>query len=138
MNNFEVLDHPADIGIKVKGETLEELFINAAIGTSSLIIDLKAIEQKEIKKINLQGKNLEDLFIKCLDEIIYLFDSEGFLPKSVKVETIHELSLRAIFQGGTFNKNKHEIKLYFKAGTYHQLEIKQTKEGWEAKVYFDV
>ena len=138
MNNFEVLDHPADIGIKVKGETLEELFINAAIGTSSLIIDLKAIEQKEIKKINLQGKNLEDLFIKCLDEIIYLFDSEGFLPKSVKVETIHELSLRAIFQGEKFNKNKHEIKLYLKAVTYHQLEIKQTKEGWEAKVYFDV
>ena len=48
------------------------------------------------------------------------------------------MSLRAILEGEKFNKDKHQVKLYLKAVTYHQLEIKQTKDRWEAKVFFDV
>ena len=136
--SIEILDHPADIGIKVKGKSLQELFTNAALGTTSLIIDAKTISQNVIKEISLNGNNIEELFIKWLDEIVYLFDAEGFIVKNIKVETSHEMSLRAIIMGEKFNPDKHQVKLYLKAVTYHQLEIKQIKEGWEAIVFFDV
>lgn len=136
---FEILDHPADIGIKVTGETLEKLFTNAAIGTGFLIFENKDILHSNIKKeITLSVENITELFTKWLDEIIYLFDSEGFLVKTIRLETLHATSLHAFLEGEKYNKSKHEIKLYLKAVTYHQLEIKQTKGSWEATVYFDV
>lgn len=138
MKNFETLDHPADIGIKVYGKNLEELFINSAIGSFSLITDTNKLSLNLKKEINLTGNNIEDLFTKWLDEIIYLFDCEGFLIKNVHVSTLQERSINAIFEGEKFDPNKHEIELYLKAVTYHQLEIKETKNGWEAIVFFDV
>ena len=138
MNNFKILDHPADIGIEVEGNSLDELFVNAASGTTSLMIDLSEISTKIKKGINLKGRNIEELFTNWLDEIIYLFDTEGFLAKNIVIETLHTTSLQATLEGEKYDSTKHEIKLYLKAVTYHQLEIKQTKEGWEAKVFFDV
>ena len=135
---FKILDHPADIGIEIKGKSLEDLFINAALGTTSLMIEQHEIAANTKKEINLKGNDMENLFIKWLDEVIYLFDAEGFLIKNVLVETLRATSLHTILQGEKYNKTKHEIKLYLKSVTYHQLEIKQTKEGWEAKVFFDV
>lgn len=139
MKSFEILDHPADIGIKVYGKNLEELFINAALGTTSLIADVNLLSAIIKKEINIKGQNIEELFTKWLDEIIYLFDAEGFLIKNVLVETCHGMSLRATISGEKYNKDKHEIKLYLKSVTYHQLEIKQTvNKSWEARVFFDV
>ena len=135
---FKILDHPADIGIEIKGKSLEDLFINAALGTTSLIIEQHEISANTKKEINLKGNDMEDLFIKWLDEVIYLFDTEGFLIKNVHVETLRATSLHTILQGEKYSKAKHEIKLYLKAVTYHQLEIKQTKDRWKAKVFFDV
>lgn len=139
MKQFEILDHPADIGIKVKGKTLEKMFINAALGTTYLIVETKGTEYIQIKKVvNIACTNLTELFIKWLDEVIYLFDSEGFIIRIVKVETSRDTSLHAVIKGEKFDINKHKVKLYLKAVTYHQFEVKQSKEGWEATVYFDV
>ncbi|MBI2996433.1 MAG: archease [Candidatus Melainabacteria bacterium] len=139
MLGYEILDHPADIGIKVYGKTIEELFINAALGTTSLITDLDSISTKLKKEIIVKEKSIEELFINWLDEVIYLFDTEGFLAKNIVVETFHGAFLHANIEGEIFNKDKHEIKLYLKAVTYHQLEVKQLEnKDWEARVYFDV
>lgn len=138
MKQFQILDHPADIGIEVKGKSLGDLLINAALGTSYLMIEPNEITASIKKEINLKGDNIEDLFTKWLDEIIYLFDCEGFLIKTVRVSTLQERSINATFEGEKFDPNKHKIKLYLKAVTYHQLEIKETKNGWEAIVFFDV
>ena len=78
MQSFEILDHPSDIGIKIKGKTLEELFCNAVFGTTFLIIEPGEILTNIKKEINITEKNTEDLFTKWLDEIIYLFDAEGY------------------------------------------------------------
>lgn len=141
---YEILDHPADIGIKVYGKSLEELFINAAMGTSALIVEPFETSEKSIRKeVNLNTKNYTELFTNWLDEIIYLFDTNGFLTKRIKNISIHsskeECNIQALLEGEKFNKNKHEIKLYLKAVTYHQLQIKQLKDkSWEAIVYFDI
>lgn len=139
MKRFQILDHPADIGIMVFGNSSKELFVNAALGTTSLITEINDISADIKKDLSIKGTNIEDLFTKWLDEIIFLFDTEGFLINDIVVETCSDISLMATLKGEKYNKEKHKIKLYLKAATYHQLEIKQLKnQSWEAKVYFDV
>lgn len=139
MENYKILDHPADIGIEIHGKSIEELFINATLGTSSLISDLEALEETIRREIKLKAKDFEELFTKWLDEVIYLFDSEGLLIKNVEILNQQMWSLQAIVRGEKYSKNKHRIKLYLKAVTYHQLEIKKLDDGsFFAKVFFDV
>lgn len=144
MKNFKVLDHPADIGIIAYGKNLEDLFINSSIGVTSLMIDTETLSKELEKIINIEGGNIDDLFTKWLDEIIYLSDSEGYFVKEIdELKIINDalskvLTLQARLKGEKYKKEKHQVKLYLKAVTYHQLKIKQTKEGWKATVYFDV
>lgn len=139
MKQFDILDHPADIGLVAYGKTQGELLTNAILGITSIIIDLNSISPKEKRKLTITGNDFESLFTKILDEIIFLFDSEGLLVKNCIVEMLRATSLQMELQGEKFNKAKHQIKLYLKAVTYHQLEIKKNKNGiWEARVYFDV
>lgn len=138
MKQFEILDHPADIGLIAYGKSIEELFTNALLGTTCLMVGPSTISGALSKNLQIKGKDPEELFINFLDEVIFLFDSEGFLTKDVIVEMLHATSLRGILKGEKYNPAKHKIKLYLKAVTYHQLEIKKTKDGLEAKVYFDV
>lgn len=142
MKSFEILDHPADIGIKIYGESIEELFKNAAIGTSSLLIESETIEANITKNINIQGYDREELLINWLDKIVYIFDANRFLVKNISNLVINSkdgFSLKAVVHGESFNKYKHTIKLYLKGVTYHQLQLKQLDDkSWEAVVYFDV
>lgn len=139
MNTFKILDHPADIGIEIYGKFVQDIFINAALGTTSLLVDLDLISANTNKEINLKGSSYEKLLTIWLDEIIFLFDSEGFLVKNIETINIDNTSLKAIIKGEKFNSNNHKMKLYLKAVTHHQLEIKQLQDkSWRAKVYFDV
>ncbi len=142
---FEILDHPADIGIRATGNSLEELFINASSGITYLISEIKQADNYSKEKINIEADNLEELFTNYLDEILYLFDANGFITVGVEQIKIDKplsskrVILNAIINCQKFNKEIHEIKLYLKAVTHHQLKIEQLKNGkWEAVVYFDV
>ncbi|MEO0190364.1 MAG: archease [candidate division WOR-3 bacterium] len=83
--SYKYLNHTADLGIEVKGETLEELFINTA----------KAIFETQIrgtilikKKLNFEIKSssLEELLIEWCRELIYNFSVNGFIPKTYDVK----------------------------------------------------
>ena len=44
---FEILEHTADIGLKAYGPTIEELFVNAAIGLQELALPQKDREDED-------------------------------------------------------------------------------------------
>jgi SHS2 domain-containing protein len=54
------------------------------------------------------------------------------------VESVGEDGLRARVKGEPFQEGVHVIKTQVKAVTYHQIEVRQEKEGWRARVIFDL
>jgi len=72
MKDYEYIEHTADVAVRVYGNSLEELFRNAAQATFSLITDYTPSEDKE-RDIDLEGKTLEDLLVNWLNELISVF-----------------------------------------------------------------
>lgn len=138
MKQFEILDISGDAGIRAFGKDLPELFANAAAGMYSLIIDTQDIQEKRTLAISSQGSSQEGLLVAFLNELIFHFDTYGFIGKSITITRLDNTSVTAEISGEEFNPDQHEGKLLIKAATYHKLKIEEKGDHWKAEVIFDI
>ncbi|MCM8787515.1 MAG: archease [Candidatus Omnitrophica bacterium] len=131
---YKTLEHTADVGIKVFGKTIKELFKNSAFALFDFLIDVKVKAIKK-KKIKLSAQNLEDLLVGWLNELIFLFFTYQFVPIKYLI-SIRQNKLEAEIYGQNLKNVK--VNTEIKAATYHNLKIKKNKEGFEANIIFDV
>lgn len=137
MKTYEVINHTADTGVKAYGENLPELFENAACGMRDVMVDPGTVRPVRQLNIEVDGKDIEELLVAWLNDIIYLFDAQGFIPSSFKILELEKQRLLAEIHGEHINRDVHELRSGIKAVTYHMLSIKKA-DGWSATVVFDV
>jgi len=139
MENYEFIEHTADIGIRVKGNDLKDLFKNAASAMFDIIAEKKSKEQRAKSKeilVKQKADNLDELFINWLNELLSLSATEELIFSDFKIDKIDKNSLQAVAIGEDIKDYK--VNTEIKAATYHQLKIEETKPGWQAEVIFDV
>ncbi len=127
---YRYLEHTTDAFIAVVGKALGEAFENAGISLVDTIVDIKSVEEKTERKIEISEKDLSRLLYNWLEEIIILTITEGFVTRkfSVKVEKNDGYRLVATLKGEEINFEKHHFKVEIKAPTFHLMEIKQDKQ----------
>jgi SHS2 domain-containing protein len=135
---FRFLDHTADLGILVYGRNLEELFGNAGEAFFDIITDLRRVREDTEKTIRVESSSLEDLMVNWLGELLYLHDVDGLLFKSFSIDELNDGKMKARARGEAFQEERHVIKTEIKAVTYHQLQVKEERGGWMARIIFDV
>jgi len=137
---FELIEHTADVGVRVYGKNIEELFQNCACALFSLLTDAKSSKNSK-KEVILEGQILEDLLVSWLNELISLFFACKFLPAdySVIIEEKNGLKvLKAKVKGSEFDPYSNKINMEIKAATYHNLKIKKQGKSWQVDIIFDV
>ncbi len=137
MKKTELIEHTADIGIKVYGKTLAELFSNAAAGMFSLITDPEKVGSGEKFKVNIKGRTREDLLVNWLGELLYRFSVEKIIPSEYNISQVNDTRLKADVFGEKYDKKKHILEREVKAATYYQLKIEE-KPDWNARIIFDI
>ena len=135
---FEFVDHTGDLGVRLFGESLSRLFEQAAQALTFILTDPETIQIEETRKLLLDAKTDEELLITWLNELVYLFDTEGILFRTYDVLSVHDHHLEALAQGESYVEGRHSIKTTVKAATYHQLKIENRQGVWTAQVIFDL
>lgn len=138
MERFEIIDISGDAGIRAYGETMEELFANAAMGMYSLITGIEDIREKRGITIDVESQTMDGLLVAWLNELIFRFDTYGFIGKKISIETLQDNRLRAGVSGEDFDPGRHEKRLLIKAATYHQLSIRKKDGLWVTNIIFDI
>jgi SHS2 domain-containing protein len=138
MKVYELIDHTADIGIKVWGRTKKELFQNAAEAMFDLIVDKKTVKIKRTVKLNLKAPDIRELFVSWLRELLYQYSAKRMIFKKITVTDSSDTQINASASGEKIDNKRHIFKNDLKAVTYHGLDIKKTKAGWQTQVIFDV
>ncbi len=138
MKKYEIIDHTADIGMIIYGETLKDLFRNAAEGFFNIITDLESINIHLWRKISIGKESLECLIVDWLTELLFLHEVEGLLFKEFRIESIDENGLKAMAGGEEFKEGFHIIKTQVKAITYHQIVVKKEDSIWMARIILDL
>jgi len=142
MREWEHYEHTADIGIRGYGSTLEEAFEAVALALFDVMVDVRKVEPKECREVEVEGEDLMALLYNFLEELLILHDMEGLVFGDVKVEIEkggEGYKLKAKACGEPLDYGKHEPKEEVKAITYHEMEIKQLPDGrWMAQLVPDI
>ncbi|MBP1721013.1 MAG: putative cytosolic protein [Deltaproteobacteria bacterium] len=138
MKTYKPIDHTADLRIEISGKDEKEVYQNAGMAVHDLIADLRHVKPKEVRKVTVEGRDREDLLVNFLREILYLYNGEHWLLKKLTIVKFGRGKIEAMLTGEPFDRSRHGLKHEIKAVTYHQAEVKETQEGWKARVIFDV
>ncbi|MGD0626223.1 MAG: archease [Thermodesulfobacteriota bacterium] len=138
MKRYETFDHTADLGVRVFGQTCEEVFANAAYALFDLLTDLNHVRENLSYDLRVEAADREELLVRWLSELLFLCESRGYLFKNFSFSHLDQTSLQAEARGETFEPSRHEFKMEIKAVTYHQVELKEKDGKWEARVIFDI
>lgn len=128
MDRYRFLPHTADGKFQAFGASLEEAFANAALATASLVWDWTAIEPKVRHAVFVRAIDREQLLVKFLTEVVYLFETRRFLLGRVEGAVVRAVpggfELEAVFAGDTLGE-EHGLHGDVKAVTYHELKIEE-------------
>jgi SHS2 domain-containing protein len=135
---YEPLSHTGDLGMAVYGRDVPELFAHAAWAMFDLMSDATSIQPQQTIPVHVEGTDLEDLLVRWLSELLYLYDTQRFLCCAATFTVLEPTRLTAAVRGETFDAARHPIDTEIKAVTYHQLAITQYAGRWQARVIFDL
>jgi SHS2 domain-containing protein len=138
MGNYEVFEHTADIGIRVKGKDLKDLFKNAGLALFQVSSRKQFTKNKARVSLNIKinSDNLESLFVDWLNELLSLSAAKGLIFHNIKINKLEDNSVEALTVGSAVNNYK--VNTEIKAATYHQLKVVRKPTGWLAEVILDV
>jgi len=135
---YTLLDHTADLRIRVSGTDPAELFKNAGLAVFDLITKPDRLKSQEEIEINVIGDDPADLMVNYLRELLYLWTGMENLVKKIEITLILDTTVSARVSMERYQPERHEILHEIKAVTYHQIDVSQTTDGWHATVVFDV
>lgn len=138
MKKYEFINHIADLGIKVRGKNLPDLFANAAYAMFDILLEIEKVNPQKEVKITIPGQEKEDILVDWLRELLLKFNSERWAFKEFNVCRLDESGLEALVRGEKLNLSHHTLKTELKAVTYHGLVIQKRKNLWEAQIIFDI
>jgi protein archease len=135
---FEILEHPADVGFRAYGATLEELFVHAALALITIAGDPATVEERERREIEATGEDTESLLYAWLAEIVAVADADRLLFRHIEVTSLAEGRVTGFAYGEPYDRNRHHAGTAIKAVTYHRFKIEKSAVGWTAEVFLDV
>ncbi|MCD6461912.1 MAG: archease [Thermoplasmata archaeon] len=137
---WEILDHTADIGIRVEADSLAGAFAEAAEAMFHIMIEgeRKTLEER---RLEMSSPAVDMLLVDFLSELLFLFETEYFVVSRAEVsleEREGKWSLSARLLGELFDPDRHGVNFEIKAVTYHMLEAVESLEGGRVQVLFDI
>jgi len=137
-SGYEAFEHTADVGLEVRGRSMEDLFEQAAAGFIDLMFESDSVRPAQSIEVSAEGEEAEELLVAWLHEILFAFEAERFVTASAQVESLTQRKVTGKLRGEDFDAGRHEVRLVVKAVTYHGLEIERVGEGYQVRIVFDV
>ena len=138
---YQFFDHTGDIGVALTGRTVDELFASAAAAFTDTLTPLGDVEPRRPEELEVAAPELDLLLVDFLSELLYRFDTRGWLTREAQVEVrpIDDgWELQGTLLGEKHDPSRHPTRVLIKAVTYHQLHVVEQDGTWMAKIVFDI
>lgn len=131
--SYRLIDHTADIGIRVHAPDIAALFHEAAAALID-ILDAGGAQQEVSIDINIDGLDLVDTLVRWLQELLYLIQVRGLRVAGFVVHEVYETAVTAVVYG---RYTQTPLAMEIKAVTYHGLKIQKCAHGLETTIILD-
>jgi SHS2 domain-containing protein len=135
---YEIFEHTADMGIRVRADSLEELFADAARGLFSVMVEnIDAVRAVEETTFRLHGEDIEELLHDWLAELLFTFHARRIVFTEFHVR-FDPPELTATARGEPIDLGRHKLDAEVKAITWCGLKVEHNADGWLAEVIVDI
>jgi SHS2 domain-containing protein len=140
MQQYEFLEHMADLKIRAFGGSLEEVFSNMALGMFEAIIDKGAIIKDEsvIQDFEINSNDLPSLLVDFLNQLVSLGDTNDEVYDNFELGIMQVANENWSLKCRATGYKVSSLKLEIKAVTYNELKIEEKDGKWIAEVVFDI
>ncbi|MBF0253236.1 MAG: archease [Candidatus Omnitrophica bacterium] len=137
---YEQFYHTEDIAARIYGNSLPELFENAAFCMFDIMLDVEEnVEMGDIKEsLNVSAPKVEDLLINWLNELLHLASTKDLYFTKYKILCLEENKIEAEIWGMSKFFCSLFMKKEIKQAMYHDVNIRQEKKGYSVDIVFDV
>ena len=135
---WEFIDHAADVGISIRADSLQSLFVAAGRALMEWIGPAPSSGVNCSQTIHLHAEETEELLVRWLQEVLYCFHRHHAYFKGVEEMTLSSNELDCRMAASVWDETDCANYQEVKAVTYHHLQIKQDSAGWHATVILDI
>jgi SHS2 domain-containing protein len=129
-----ILPHTADLRAEIRAPDLVALYAEAAGLVREILVGGSAVAARETRRIALAGGDDSERLFRFVRELLYLADSERFLPAAATLEA-DEVTV----DGEPFDAARHVAERQVKAVTRHGFELERAADGsWRCRMVFDL
>lgn len=132
----------ADVVYEVYGNTIEELFSNAAEAVTQTMVDVETLKANQNVKMKMQNRKLEDLFLDFLNELVYLKDAKQLLFSKFTTKISQQDSggynLIVSLWGEKIDPKKHHLRVDVKAITQHKFSLAKKNNKHISFIVLDI
>jgi SHS2 domain-containing protein len=136
---YEIFEHTADLGLRIRAPDLNTLFAEAAQALFSVVVeDPQTVEPRQRLDVRLPPDDREYLLFDWLKQLLFHFDAHHLLFNRFEVR-VDESGLTGTAWGEPLDRARHVLDHEVKAITYHGLLVEQEPDGsWLAEVIVDI
>ena len=135
---YRLIEHTADLGMEVYGSGAVELYANAALALSDILLHKAGLVGEDTIEFQIAGDDPADLLVNWLRELLYLWTVHHRLIYKVAITRLTENSLAAVAHTHSPPLDLLDAAYEIKAVTYHQVAVESGSTGWRCQVFFDV
>ncbi len=140
MGTIETFDHTADVGMRIRGDDLDDLFRSAAEGVIDyIVVNRDAVRVDALESLILDAESTLDLLVAWLNELIFRSETRRRLYSHFNVRVAADgLHLHAEIGGESIDHDRHILDHEVKAVTHHGLTLRRDGNGWLAELILDI
>jgi SHS2 domain-containing protein len=129
---YRWVEHTSELELEIEAVTESAVFLDALDAFSELVEDEPSADSEQ-RQVEVRGDDRETLLVAWLEELVFLAESQGFVP-----ERTTELEIGAGLVRATLRGHAGEPRHLVKAVTLHRLLFARNGDGWHARVVLDV
>ncbi len=129
---YRWVEHTAEVELHVQAPTQEAVFAEALAAFAELV-SREDTGPPVQHNVTAEAQDAATLLAEWLGELVFLAETDGFVPERLERVDLDETRLRAVVAGHR-GRPAHLVK----AVTYHGLELARSGDVWRAKLVLDV
>jgi len=132
---FELLPHTAEVQVRARAPTLASLLAEAGRALARVELGVPpGPAAGDWRAVEVRSGDRAALLVDWLNELIWIAETERWVPVEFELETEGEVAVRGRMRGLSVACAPSLVK----AATYHALRVEPTAEGFEAEFVLDV
>ena len=136
--SYELFDHTADMGVRVRADTLAGLIRPAAQGLYATIGELVGSVARGPLHFDESGEDRAILLRDFLSHLLLLFERDQRLLTGIEQVDFSDCRLLVEGEVAAVDQERSAFHREVKAITYHELAIREADGGFEATYIVDI